>query len=163
MLIQIRNYQFDLDEPFLPGQSISAGEARALNALRAERLREALTRRVIEAHRPVNAGKDGSDRLLSAEALSKLQAELDGLGAKFKFPPPVEPRPKVGTIEAETRALAEAQVESDARQAGIILSQENKDELVAKALARPAIQQEARRRIEARKSIAEAALRELMQ
>ena len=162
MLIQIRNYQFSLDEPFIAGQSISAGEARALNALRAERLREALTRRVVEAHKPVNVGQDGASRLLPAEVLTKLQLILDELAYRFVFPPPSEPKPKIGTIESVSRALAQEQVEADIRQSGLSMSEEQKEKLIEKALAAPAVQHEARRRIEARAAIAEAALRELM-
>lgn len=39
MLVQIQSHQFELSEPYQPGQTIGPAEAQALNALRAENIR----------------------------------------------------------------------------------------------------------------------------
>ena len=163
MLIRIRNYEFVTDEPYAGGQVMTPGEARALNALRAERIREAITRRVIELTPPANKGTEATSRLLTPEALARLQAEVLALGKEFVFREvPRTARKTAGTIEAEARALAVTRVETEARSQGIILSDEAKLRLVDSALADKVIQLEARRRVEARKAVAEAALRELL-
>ena len=159
MQIQIRNYQFTLDEPFAPGQTLGPGEARALNALRAERIRESITRRVIEAHGPTGQGVQS--RLLEPETLANLQLQVDELAAKFKFPAEPRNRKPASTIEEEARVIARQRVEAECRRTGLVLSEEAIAELVTKAMGEAPVQQEARRRIETRQAVAAAALREL--
>lgn len=163
MKIRIRNYEFTLDEPFAAGHMMTAGEARALNGLRAERIREAITRRVIELTPPVNKGAEAASRLLTPEALARLQSEVEALGREFLFRPEARTNRKTaGTVEAEARALALQRVETEARLVGVVLSDEAKQKAVEETLCNPAIQTEARRRIEAKRAVAEAALRELL-
>lgn len=79
VLIQVSHYSFELSEPFVEGQRLSAGEAHALNALRAERLRQLMQRKVAQA--------SPRGTLLDAEGVAALAVQAQEADRLFSFPP----------------------------------------------------------------------------
>lgn len=72
MLLVIRDFQFELSEPFKAGQVIGAAEARVLNGVRAERIRKAIER---EARKDESAG----------ERISRIEKRIQELERDFEF------------------------------------------------------------------------------
>jgi hypothetical protein len=157
---RVRNYSFTLSEPYAEGQTLTAGEARVLNTVRAERIREQITRRVIEVNKPLPGQLP---TLLTQQQLADLQSEVDGLSEQFEFTAPIVPLSvPVGTVENEARKISEQRIDSESRRAGIELTAQAREELITSDLSSPTVQHEARRRIGLRQAIAQKALEELL-
>lgn len=158
MKISIRQYIFQVRDPYTEGTIITKAEAQALNALRAENIRNNVSKLVADA-----TGKaDGTTRLLAEEDLQELQGKITEYDLKYSFPLRAEKKDPVGMIEMEVEALAKEAVEANIRQNGQPADRFAYDRLVQQALSDPGIQAEARRRVGARQEQARKALEELL-
>lgn len=109
MKIQIYDYEFVLTEPYSAGKVIDEVEARVLNSARAEKIRNALYRRISKKGRP-----------LSGEELIAERAHAASLDMNFVFEPlpaAVPPRGKELTeliirVARERVALGEGEFET---------------------------------------------------
>lgn len=157
MKIRIRQYEFDIAEPFVKGSVLSPGEAQALNGLRAENIRNNMSKPVLLAVSMLLPGE-----LLDPATLSELQDKIARYDSGYQFPLRFESSKKRGAIELEARALAEAEVETQLRRAGVEVSEEEKEKLVVEMELTPAIQGEARKRVQARQQVAKETLESLL-
>ncbi len=148
MQIRIKSYTFSLSEPFQPGTVITKAEAQALNDLRSENIQNNLRKAVADAVAVL-----GPDELLSQEALAELQAKFTAYDNSYTFTERHTPKPRLGDIEAEARAVARERVEVLARRVGETLSEADVDAAVAEMAGLPAIVEEARMRVSARRRV----------
>lgn len=137
MLIQTSHYQFTISEPFAEGYRLTAAEAKALNSLRADRLRSALAKRL--AKYPTC----GPAQLISEEHLRELTEEVRQMDEKFVFVSNPKVEPKAATLEDEIEATR------------------REWQLDKKKFDEPALRAEGRRRYEARYAAAREAIRSL--
>ena len=157
MKIRIGPYSFEIGEPYHAGHPLTPDEARALNALRAENIRNNFSRQIKreESRQRVE--------VLDAEALAALRALLVEYEAGYRFSAPkTATRQYTGKLEREVESVARERVEIEARRAGRELSREEFETAVLDSMLLPAVQEEARRRVEARMQIAHSSLQELL-
>lgn len=156
MQIRLASYQFTLDEPFAAGHQLTAGEAQALNGLRAENIRNNFMRQHFSA---LIADQEG--QLLSAEQLAVAQQWLDAYANSYSFG---QRRAIVrkGAIELAAEEVAKEQALEQAAASGRSLSLSELAEAIQQLLALDSVQQEARERVAERKQIAESALEDLL-
>ena len=146
MQTRIKGYTFTISEPFQPGCVITKGEAQALNNLRVENIANSLRDRVDEAVAQLAPGE-----ILSQATLDSIQARITAYDIAYQFLEKHQPRVRLGDIEAAAREVARERVEAAQRAQELQLSEE---ELEAQVLANeglPAVLEEARVRVAARR------------
>lgn len=154
--IKIKQYQFDLSEPFEPGHLLLPEEATALNALRAENIRNLLAPKVAtvqQAH--------GEGTLLPSEAITGLRQEAARLDEEYRFGHR-RSVPRKGAVEAEAQIIARALVLARARADRRELSEEQLASATALAALEEPVLYEARERVAEQQKIANVALEELL-
>lgn len=154
MQITIKHYTFSLDAPYVEGSRLSLGEAQALNALRAENIRNNISK-VINAK--LDALEDGY--VLGVEEVAELQSLVDDYAQRYFFKFREGKGEQRGQLSAETYAIARERVCAVLRAAGI--EREPTQTEIAEMQMDEGIQAEARANIEARTLVARAALEEL--
>lgn len=157
LTIRIKQYSFELSDPFAEGTVLTRAEAQALNALRAENIRNNMARAVEKETAKLLDGQ-----LLSPEALAALQETISTYDRNYQFPSRHQPRPRKGELDLVTEEVARERVEAQARQDGTAL---NEATLVARTVEfclLPAVQEEARRRLAERQSVAMGSLEDLL-
>lgn len=148
MHIRIKGYTFQITEPFQAGTVLTKGEAQALNGLRAENIQNNLREIVGE-----ETAKLGQGELLPQGTLDSLQLRLTSYDLGYQFVEKHTPRPRKGDIEAEARSIAEEQVASQYRQAGVIAwTLEALEADISTMEKLPAVLEEARARVTAKRA-----------
>lgn len=157
MLIRIRQYTFTISAPFFPGQVITAAEAQALNALRAENIRNNFAKRVLDSIASLPEGQ-----LLSAEAQAEAQQALDSYSSTYQFQLRHESRVRESSVEAEARQLAQDEVLTERRRLGEPTEGPTVEVEVELLMASSEIQRRARERVALRLQTTTADLGELL-
>ena len=151
-IIIIREYQFQISDPYSPGDPLDVASAQALNSFRANLLRDIVARWVTDAVEFEFARTSGNSRLLSPETLSDLQRRITAYDQLYKL----RPRPAVlreSTLQTELRRCATARIEARIRQNGGDETQtieQYDDSAIETEILLPEVQEEARRRLEAK-------------
>lgn len=154
--IRISHYSFPLSSPFEPGHQLSEAEAAALNALRAENIRNLLSHHVRKAQQALPEGK-----LLSEEALEELRSHCRRLDAEYRFGQR-RSVPRQGTIEKEAQAISRGFAAAALRSRGEEPSEAAIEEEAKRLAESPAVLAEARRRVEESARVATAAIADLI-
>jgi hypothetical protein len=157
MQISLRSHSFRITSPFGAGHVLTAGEAQALNALRAENIRNSL-------------GKKLNGRDLTPQVLEELIAWLAAYDKSYQFKDRAQktasPTDSKWDIGREALLIAREAVERDWREnEADIDSEANREIFVQQVeeLAKSAeIIAEAIKRIEGKKEVARRALEELL-
>ena len=155
MQIQVKEYEFEIGEPYAEGQTLGAAEAAHLNKLRGENIRGSMGPKVNAALRAAQGP------LLSNEVLAELQREAERIDQAHVLQMPLL-RAKTGTIASTARAIAEARADSAALAAGRLLEGEDRETAIAAMLGLEDIWEEARQRLRLTASAASAALESLL-
>lgn len=140
--IRFKGYTFAISEPYTEGHSLTAGEAKALNDLRTENIGNNFRSKVNDQIAQLEPGG-----LLLQHVLDHLAVELAEYDSTYKFSEKGT-RTKLGDIEREIIAVAR---ERAAAQAGEV-ALEDLAELVESFKSLPAVREEARSRVAARRS-----------
>lgn len=140
MQIRIKGYTFSLASPFSEGHSLTAGEAQALNDLRAENIQNNFRDFVNEQVKRCPIGV-----LLSQSILDALQLQLSTYDSKYGFNERAG-RNRTGDIEQEVQLVAAERAKAQAE------SPEQLPGLIAEFINLPAVKEEARNRVAARRS-----------
>jgi hypothetical protein len=156
MKIRIRQYQFEVSEPFAGGQEITRADRQALDRLRAENIRNNVVKVVEEVTALLAPGQ-----LLSQDALGELQRRIDRYDQGYKFLERHEPRGKPGLIEAEIRRVAEERCEAQFR--GVHATEEMRQARLVTLERDDGVVEEARRRVEEQARVAAESLDGLFQ
>lgn len=154
MQITIRHYTFNLPTLYIEGHRLSAGEAQALNGLRAENIRNNV-KKVLD--RRLDAIPDG--QVLSTEEVAKLQSIVDDYASKYFFQFRETRGEQRGQLSAETYAIARDKVAAILRSAN--LDRDPTQDEIAEMQQDAGVQAAARANLEARSLIARQALEEL--
>ncbi len=169
--IRISQYAFELSDPFSEGQVLLVNEANALNALRAENIRNAVGRlisRELEAagvNRTTAASHDA--KLLSVEAHVRVLAEVARYDAEYAFG---SKRAYARSTRLETlaREIAKPLALAQIRQLQLMgtdstnYSAERVEELILETSKREDVLVEARIRLEEELHVASEALESLL-
>lgn len=142
MQLTIKGYTFNLTAPYSEGHKLTAGEAQALNDLRRENIGNNFRPQVAE-----QVARIGTGDLLSQSALDGLQASLTAYDQSYRFAEK-SGRSRLGDLDIEARVVATER----ARQQGHSLSSEQINALVEEFVKLPAVLEEARTRVAARRS-----------
>lgn len=153
MKIQLSHYEFDLSDRYRAGSVLSADEAKALNVERSDRIRNRVAR-YLDRKTPMKEVLTGPER---AE-LYDWVAELD---SSFEFEARPTVKPKVGTLEAEIKELAQERAETMARERGREADAKLIAELYTALLEDSRVESEAAARIEARMEVTAGGLADL--
>ena len=148
MKIRMKGYTFNLSEPFQAGTVISKAEAQALNALRSENIQNNLRVLVDRA-----AAELPENTLLSTETLAELQAKLTEYDHKYQFVERHQSRGRVGDIEAEAAQIARERVMAEMALAEVEWEEPQIAAQVAQYEGLPAVIEEARQRVQAKRSV----------
>ncbi len=158
MQITIKSYTFHLSAPYSAGTVITAGEAQALNNLRAENIQNNLRRFVNEA-----VDRLQERELLAPEVLAELQARFDKYDREYQFLERGTSRPRLGDLESEALLVARERIEAAFRRDGDPLPADDLLEaMVAKQAGLPAVKEEARLRVIARRQVTAGGLESLV-
>ncbi len=143
MQIRIKGYTFSLAAPYEPGHSLTAGEAQALNDLRAENIQNNFRDKVNDQVARLSPGS-----LLTQSVLEALQLQLTSYDAGYKFNEKPG-RNRTGDIEREALAIARERVMRDSPSH---LTTEEIEGLVKEMVGLSAVLEEARTRVMANRS-----------
>lgn len=146
MKIQLAHYEFDLTDRYKSGSVLNEAEAKALNVLRSERIRNRVARWL------ERAAKGGE--VLTGDALAELREYVAKTDAGFEFEMRDVTKAKRGTLEAEVRELAQLKAEEMARERGRGADTELVKQLFTALLDDQGIEIEAAARLEARHQVA---------
>lgn len=159
MKIQIHSYEFEVQDPYSVGHVLSSDEANALNVLRRERIRNATYKFLIELERRYGT------KILPVDQELRVREKVKGLDASFRFTSKPGASPvleKVGTLEAELRALCRARAESELRSIGVEIEEDLVQARMSELAEWPSLQEEAKRRFEIHRSSGQSALESLL-
>jgi hypothetical protein len=143
--LNLNGYQFTISDPYAPGHPLTPEEAQALNALRAENIRNNFAKRHV-----AGAIEAASGALLSLPQLRALQVQLDEYASTYSFGAR-KPNPRLGLIEAQALEIARGTAEQGA----------SEEDILALASTEPVLA-EARARVAERKRVTNGALEELL-
>jgi hypothetical protein len=127
--IRIKSIEFKLSDPYLPGHILNLAEAQALNALRAENIRNNFAKRI-------TLGAIGPDEL------ARLHTEIAQYDATYSFRLR-EPRTSSSAMHRESCQVARDHLAAQ----GITQDNQNFEALMYELLEQPWVQAEAGRRI----------------
>lgn len=148
MQVRIKGYAFSLAEPYAEGHRLTASEAKAVNDLRAENIQNNFRSKVNAAVANLAPGE-----LLPQAVIDGLKAELADYDQKYTFAEKVG-RSRLGDLEQAALAVAaervQAQLIATGSQHSIISEEAQK--LIAETALLPAVVEEARARVTARRS-----------
>lgn len=154
MQIRIKQYQFEIEEPFAEGHKLTKGEAQALNVLRAENLRNSATKQL----ELLGFGRD----LLPAGDLEAFRQKVRELDQAYRFKSYEKVgKPRPGPLEAEELEVAKEQLELRARAEGREISEEELEKKALEWKSLPSVQAEARRRLEQKNKVLADSLKDL--
>lgn len=160
MQISIKQHAFSVRQVYSEGTVLTKAEAQALNGLRAENIRNNVFKFVAEA-----LGTAQQGQVLPAEVQKELQEKITEYDLKYQFPLRSEPRGQ-SPIEVEVLIVATERVEAAIRQRGtyelVVVNRAMYEDMLALALADPAVQEEARKRIALANQAAARALEDLL-
>lgn len=151
MRIRIRQYSFDLSEPFFEGQPLRAAEAQALNGLRAENIRNNMSPTVL-----AKVSLLGEGQLLDTETVAELQRAISAYDMKYEFVLKHQRREPPDPLAQIAREVAKEIAEGEA------LTGEALDNRVAELVSTDYVQGTARSRLVAREAIVRQGIEELL-
>ena len=150
-VITIHGYSFTLPMRYAnPDHAPTRGELDALEALRAENIRNNVSKWVTDAEQAAGG-------LLDAQAQSALQERISEYESRYEFTPRQQVR-QLSAFEVELRECAEERIEAEY---GLVPGMAGFEERLKVLLASGALDQEARRRALARRAVAAAAIDDL--
>lgn len=135
---------FELSEPFEVGHCLSAAEAQAMNALRAQNIRRAVW----------NSASKGSE-----ESLEGLVARYD---REYQFTIRKTRDGRFSRLEIECRIVAEAQADVEFSREGRAVEGAEFEDRVSELLDDPRVKEEAQRRLDIKSKVAESTLEDLL-
>ena len=153
MKIQLSRYEFTLSDRYREGSIMSAAEAKALNVLRGERIRN----RVAQWLR--RAAPDGE--ILTGAKREEMNAWVARIDSNFEFEARDRAKAKSGSLDMEIEEVARERAATLARERGRAGDQELIGELFQALLEDASVEAEAAARIEARIEVAKAGLADL--
>lgn len=155
MKIQIHQFEFPLSEPFSEGHICSAGEAKALNLLRGDRIRNYAAKYHTAQVKKANGAP------LLPEVIAELYSRVANYDISFVFRTVEGPREKIGTMAREVEEVATEKARERLRAVGREGEEEALGQLVELLSTEPSVLAEAASRFEARQRVSAAALEEL--
>lgn len=155
MQVRMKGYTFSLSTPYEPGHRLTPGEAKALNDLRLENIQNNFRHKINAQIARLEPGQ-----LLAQHVLDELQAELSAYDADYKFNEK-STRSRMGDIEREARAIARERVLAQATLHDLQLTDEFIAVLIEQDCKLPAVIEEARNRVAARRAALSAGLESL--
>lgn len=151
--IRVRQHSFTIRAPYEAGQPLTGPDARALNGLRAENIRNAAGREF--------KSRAGEGETLTGTELETFQAWVEEYDRLYVFSRG-GPTRRSG-FERILRLVAEEEAQIQVNRTGRELDSSEFEALVAELMAVEGLQHEAQRRLERSQEIAEAELMELIQ
>jgi len=155
--IQIGHHQFHLADPYQEGHRLTASEAKALNILRGERIRNNLQKMLAKLAEGLPPGAT-----ISGENLAQVRARAKDLDVNFEFTSKEKTKNKPYTLDGMIAEIARERAEIEARRVGREHDVEAIAQLTQVNLDLPDVIDEARLRLEARAKVARAALEDLL-
>lgn len=145
--VRIKGYQFHISAPYSEGQRLGEAEALHLNDLRADNVRNNLKKLVDDACAMLRQGE-----LLDTSTLAELQAQITRYDANYSLQLKHQAKPRIGMIELEALAIAEAKLEEELRKPGAAeLAPRDKEIIIRQYAGLPEVLELARARISARR------------
>lgn len=139
MKINIRDYSFEVGEPYQAGHVCTSAEAQALNVHRTMNLRQNLIR-------TLDIPEDGT--ILSAEDLADLRRQVREADEVYDMGHrQVTMRRRTSRFDLMLRTVAQERVEEQARQAGRNLTLGEAEVAIVAMATNPAVHEEARARL----------------
>lgn len=155
--VRIRGYSFSIRAPYAEGQRMGEAEVQQLNDLRADNIRNNMTKPVLDAIGQLIPGE-----MLSPAKLAELQATISNYDEKYHLQLKHMARPRVGAIEAEARLIAEERLEADVRKNGLEPSEAELAKWLAEYISLPEVQELARARVMAKQQVLKRDLGDLL-
>lgn len=156
MQIQIHSHEFILAEPYLEGHPLSAAEAKALNVLRSERIRNIALRHLAGLEKNALPGQP-----LTQQAIAEFRARVDWLNSNFTFTTKGNSRQPSATYDQELREVAGEKAREFFRPTGGKPSQSDWTAKFNELLVSAEVEEETRKRLALREEIALKALEDL--
>lgn len=155
--VRIRQYSFQVSAPYAKGQRLGEVEVQVLNDLRADNIRNNVTKPVLDAIAALAPGA-----MLSPEQVAGLQATITHYDSRYNFKLKHEPKPRLSALDLATRAVAEEWLEAQIRSQGLEPGEAEREEAIRRFSELAEIQTEARRRVSVRQQVAAAGLEDLL-
>lgn len=155
--IRIRQYSFKLSTPYGQGHQLSLAEAQALNSLRAENIRNNVSKIVLDEVAILAEGQ-----LLSSQKLEYLQQQITEYDLSYQFVTKHTPARRPGQLEIEAKIVATDLVLERCHAKQLSLSDADFQAEVEFLQTTDEVQDKARTRIAARSQIAASAVEDLL-
>ncbi len=154
-LIRVKDFMFKLSEPYEEGHECTGTEARMLNQLRSDYIRNAVFRKLDK----IKSESSADEAVSSARVLELLNEFVKNLDAEYEFPTDARNSAKLTSIQKVAEELAREKAISEMT----ITDGEDWLEMRTLVLSQTEeIFQAAKKRIENQKLLAELALKELI-
>lgn len=157
MKIRISQYAFEVGEPYQAGHVITAIEAKELNRLRAENIRNNVRRIFVD--QALQNVPDG--QLLDANKLFDLIQKVESYARLYAFGGGAS-KPKITWFEQQLREYAAELVETELRALEMKLEPAALDLAIEDRCKRPEVIEEARRRATIASDVAQQELQDLL-
>lgn len=155
--IRIRGYQFSVKAPYSEGDPMGEAEVLQLNDLRADNIRNNMTKPVLEEIASLPA-----DAMLSPAQVLVLQAKITAYDDKYALQLKHQARPRVGQIEAEAKAIAEERLDTQLREVGLAVPAEEYAVMLREMIALESVQTLARERVQTKRQVLSGSLEDLL-
>ena len=157
--IRIKQYSFSFPAKFAAGHVLSEGEAAALEALRAENIRNQVTKQIINP--ATEKAEANGELLLSPATLASVAAKIVQYAEGYSFGKRATVR-RFGVLESEARGIARAVVLARARSEGSVMDEGELLAAIEVEAESEVVQMEARARLADNARIASVALEDLL-
>lgn len=157
VVVRIRGYQFSISAPYAEGQKMGEAEVQQLNDLRADNIRNNLTKPVLDALATLPP-----EGMLSPDQLAELQEKITAYDKNYSLQLKHQARPRVGQIEAEARVIAEERLDAQLRSSGLLPEAVDYPAMLAEFIALDTVQALARERVAAKRQVVSTNLADLL-
>lgn len=143
MKVKIKQYSFEISEPYQPGHVCSQAEAFALNLHRGDNLRNNLVRLL---------GLPDDGTIMSQGDLAEVEAQIREYDGQYKIGMRAQSiKRRQSRLDLMLRKVALERIEAQARRQGLGLSAQAMEEAIQVEIRTPGVQEEARERLKEEK------------
>lgn len=153
LVVQIRRQQFDVEREYREGDTLTAGEALAMNQLLVERVRRGVAPWVARAVRAYG--------VLTTEQHNELQDKINNFASRYQFDPRPGYRPEV-PMESAVKEVALQSAEQWGQRNGLTPDSPEVRQKYISLCSDPVIRDQARELIRNRIGVVEALLEDLL-
>lgn len=153
MQIKVKDFTFEISSPYAEGQPLGIAEARVLNSIRTDNIRNAILRKLDKLK---NIG-------IQEDIIRDLDEYVKNVDESYQFPLDGRTQVEMLSIQREAEDLAKELAQKEAAERGLANDSDWIEQRALFLSKSEGVLGAARKKLEAKKEVAQAALRELLE